>query len=495
MKIFTVDKIRLADEYTIQHEPIASIDLMERASRKVANYLLTNYSKKYKLDLVVGKGNNGGDGLAVARMMLNYGYRCSIFLAMGEEGSDDFLTNLDRLKKLGGYTEIESTHQLISSIENSTNALCIDALFGSGLSRPIKGDLGELIQKLNNTSSEKISIDIPSGLYSDKHTEQGNPVFISDLTLSMQFPKLAFLMPENEEYVPNFEMLDIGIHNDFIEQKESYYSLVTKKRNYSLSSFSHKGDRGRVFIVAGGYGRMGAALMAAKASLKAGAGLVTVHTCKHCIEIVQAYLPEALISIDYNEYELGDLPDLSKQNALVIGPAIGFASKTESLFLNILTNFEGKIIVDADAITMLANNKTLWEDLPVNTILTPHIGEFDRLFGRHENQFDRLVTLREKAVEFQIFIVLKGKYTAICDPEGNIYFNTTGNTGMAKGGSGDVLAGMIGAYLCLYDSIIEAIIAAVFDHGLAADMSVKVLSKGSLLPTDLLENLHRIENN
>lgn len=487
MKILTVDKIREADQFTIENEPISSLNLMERASTQVAQWILKHFPKYYRPIIVAGKGNNGGDGLAIARMLAAFGYQTNVYVAMGTDGSEDFNTNLERLDN--GRVDIIEGYQSLKERAIDKNVLWIDALFGSGLSRPIEGGLAELIDYMNKAEGKKITIDIPSGLFADKPTE-GKSIFQADTTLSFQFPKLAFLIPENETYVGDWTILDIGLSREYIDQTESLFELTKHIKLTKASKFAHKGDRGRCTIIAGGYTRMGAAILAARAVLHSGIGLITVQSCQKTINVVQQSIPEALILKDCNEYSLGDFLEYGNQDVLVVGPALGFAEKTKKLFLEILKNYKGQLVLDADALTYLSENAELLQLLPKGTILTPHIGEFDRLFGKHDNHFDRLKKLQQKAKKHQIIILLKGKYSAIASPEGQIYFNSTGNNSMAKGGSGDVLAGMIGGMFPLTKNPLQTAINAAFLHGLSGDIATDTYDEDYVTPSILIENLH-----
>ncbi len=464
MKILSVSQIQKADEYTIKNEPITSIELMERASKTVAQWILKSYSKKYKICVLAGSGNNGGDGLAVARLLKSYGYKVTVLLVMGDKGSDDFNVNLNRLTtqnipilgKLNAFSQ--------------RPAIFIDAIFGSGLSRDIEGAPAEVIQEVNSLDAHKIAIDMPSGLYADKASTSEN-IFRAEHTLSFQIPKLAFMMPENYQYVGKWHVLDIELHSDYLDNVETDYHLV-QASDFSLpqlSPFAHKGTRGRATIIAGGYGKMGAAIIALKGALHSGIGLLTAQVCGASVNVVQSAIPEVLILQDENEYVLGTFHDYSKQDVVVIGPAIGFAQKTKELFIQLLKTFKGQLIIDADVITMLAEDEELLQFLPEGSILTPHIGEFDRLLGESLNHFDRLFKLKEFCKTYKVVMILKGKNTAVCSAEGEISFNSSGNAGMAKGGSGDLLCGILAGTNSFVKNTFVCAKLAVFLHGSIGD--------------------------
>jgi NAD(P)H-hydrate epimerase len=488
MKILDVQQIREADQYTIRNESISSIDLMERASKQVVNWISGMYSNEHHAIVLTGSGNNGGDGLAIARLLSLEGFKVTTVLILGESGSDDFEENLSRLKSI---KEIEILDRYDFSKSNAER-LFIDAIFGSGLSRPIEGDVAKVIQKVNGADGIKIAVDMPSGVFADKPSP-GDAIFKSDITLTFQVPKLAFMMVENQQYIGKFEILDIGLSKDFIESCTSDYSIFQideqLKSFLKVDSIAHKGDRGRATIIAGGHARMGAAVLAAKGAIHSGIGLLSVQVCSHCIDIIQNQIPEALILEDENEYALGSVLDYESQDALVIGPAIGFANKTVKLLEEILNSYEGQLILDADAITILAQKRELLQILPKGTILTPHHGEFKRLVGNYSNNFEALVQLKSFCRHHHVVVVLKGKNTAVCDENGHVSFNVTGNAGMAKGGSGDLLCGILAGIAPRVGNAYEAARLAVYLHGLAGDLSLVEHGENYMTPSTMISTL------
>lgn len=490
MKILNVNQIREADQYTIKNEPITSIDLMERASREVVNWVSQHFSIEYNVIILAGSGNNGGDGLAIARLLAHHGYKVSVVLVMGESGSEDFEQNLERLKSI---SEVEILEDFDTS--NSTDkTIFIDAIFGSGLSRPIEGEIAAYVDKVNSANGIKIAVDIPSGLFADEPS-LGETIFRADYTLSFQVPKIAFMMAENQQFIGQFEILDIGLSSKFINNCISDYSifkLTNEVRSLlKVESIAHKGIRGRATILAGGHAKMGAAIIAAKGALHSGIGLLTVQSCPHCINIIQIQIPEALILEDENEYVLGSFLNYDNQDVLVFGPAIGFANKTVKLLEEILKSYKGQLILDADAITILAENRELLQLLPEGSILTPHHGEFKRLVGNYSNNFEALVQLKSFCKHHKVVVVLKGKYTAICNENGEVSFNITGNSGMAKGGSGDLLCGIIAGIAPRVKNPFITAKLAVYLHGLAGDLSLKEFGENFMTPSTMIYNLSK----
>ncbi len=494
MKILSTSQIRKADEYTIENQPISSLDLMERASKKVADWILKNYSKRYLIGVLAGSGNNGGDGLAVARILSGYGYRVSVLLVLGDSGSDDFNQNLQRLKEL---SEVKIIENIAEFDLLKGRKIYLDGIFGSGLARDIEKKPAEIILEVNKNEGVKIAIDIPSGVYADKHST-GEAIFQADHTLSFQTPKLAFMMPENYQFVGEWHVLDIGLSPDFLEEVNTDYSFYQPKASSfnAVSPFSHKGNRGRLTVIAGGYGKMGAAVLVLKGALHSGIGLLTAQVCNPSINVVQESVPESLILKDENEYVLGTFHDYSNQDVLVVGPAIGTAKKTKDLLAEILKSYKGQLILDADALNILSENRGLLELLPENSILTPHPGEFGRLTGKTkktENDFERIISLKSFCKRHKVVMILKGKFTAVCNAEGLMSFNSSGNSGMAKGGSGDLLCGVLaGLYPRLKNSF-ETAKLAVFLHGVAGDMCRSEKGENFMSPTNMVEYLSKAE--
>lgn len=488
MKILNVNQIREADQYTIKNEPIESIDLMERASEQVVNWFCKHFSNEHEVIILAGSGNNGGDGLAIARLLSNQNYKVRVVLILGESGSDDFEENLNRLKSL---KEVKISNDFDFSNSKDDNVF-IDAIFGSGLSRPIEGEIANFIQKVNKAKGIKIAVDIPSGIFADEPSP-GENIFKSDFTLSFQVPKLAFMMAENQQYIGQFEILDIELSREFIENCVSDYSIFELthevKSLLKVDSIAHKGNRGRATIIAGGHAKMGAAILASKGALHSGIGLLSIQVCQHCIDIVQNQIPEVLIFKDENEYVLGSFLDYDNQDVLVFGPAIGFANKTIKLFEEILKSYKGQLILDADAITILAENRELLELLPEGAILTPHHGEFKRLVGNYSNNFEALVQLKSFCKHHKVVVILKGKYTAVCNEKGQVSFNTTGNQGMAKGGSGDLLCGILAGIAPRVKNPFETAKLAVYLHGFAGDISLQKYGENYMTPSTMISNL------
>jgi NAD(P)H-hydrate epimerase len=492
MEILSAEQIRAWDEFTMLQEPIASIDLMERAAAACFSWLESNDYLDRAFSVYCGKGNNGGDGLALARMLSFQD--CSVtvhILEFGHLGTDDFQANLARLHA----TPVEI--RFVQGPENfhpiPPGNILIDALFGSGLNRALEGVTAQLADHINQSGNEIIAIDIPSGLFAD-HSSKGNPAIQASHTLSFQCYKQAFLVPENAPYIGQVHILDIGLHPAYLQQVTSELELVDRTMIHSIfrrrKDFAHKGNFGHALLIAGSYGKIGAALLASRACLRSGAGLMTTQVPACGYTILQTALPEAMILTDKEEEINTRFPgELKGYSVVGIGPGIGLDPRTKDLLQDILHRYKKPLVLDADALNMLSTDSSLFALLPPYSILTPHPKEFERMFGASSNDFERLRLACERAKEYQCVIILKGHYTFIAMPGGKGYFNSTGNPGMAKGGSGDVLTGVLTALLSQGYSPGEAAILGVYLHGLAGDLAADALSRESMLASDLTDHL------
>ena len=491
MKILSSKQMHEADAYTIEHEPISSIDLMERAASRFFEYISETYPQPTSFCIFCGKGNNGGDGLAIARMLAKQGKEVIVFIVnYTDSASDDFLTNYERL------LEIQSEHCKIielaefQKITIPQKAIIIDGIFGSGLNRPITGFTAEYISFINTLPNKKIAIDIPSGLFADEPTPSNAIVFCANETVTFQAPKLQFLYAENQPFVGKLTIADIQLKNPFSET-ETPFEFVTRNiiNIRPRNQFAHKGTFGHALLVSGSFGKIGAAELASKACLRTGCGLLTTH-CPSCgYEIMQIAVPEAMVSVDGNEKLISNIPDSSSYSAIGIGPGIGTNTVTVNALRTFLLTNTKPLVLDADALNCIAQNPDLWQFVPQQTIITPHPGEFDRLTHKHTTCYERFETQRAFAKEHSCIVVLKGHYTSIATPDGTVYFNSTGNPGMATAGSGDVLTGMILSLLAQQYSPIEAAKIGVFLHGMAGDCAAEKNGEISLIASDIIENI------
>lgn len=491
-KIFHSQQIRKADAYTIQNEPVTSIDLMERAATACAGWLNNFHDFHEKEILIVcGPGNNGGDGVAIARLLHKLGKKVIAFVpGENEKISDDLAANLKMAYDCG--VDIRENETFSESLLFEKPVL-VDALFGSGLSKPLEGKYKHLVELINQSQCVTVSIDIPSGLYADKPVDfKSDTVVKADFTLSFQFPKLAFLFPENELFVGNWQVLPIGIHEDFIQKEPCKQYLIENEDVKGLlkprARFSHKGTFGHALLIGGSKGKIGAAVLMGKACQRSGAGLVTVHIPGCGYNILQAAVPENMVSVDEDENVCSKFPLLDAFSAVACGPGLGIGQGSAAMLKILIQEVKVPFLLDADALNILSENPTWLAFLPKGTILTPHPGEFARLAGKTNNSFDRLETLKSFAIRHQVNIVLKGNYTVTCTPLGNCYFNPTGNPGMASGGSGDVLTGLIAGLLAQGYNPTEACILGVYLHGRAGDIAAAKNGVETLIAGDIIRN-------
>lgn len=493
MKILSASQIREWDNYTIENEPISSINLMERASRTFVKWFMKNFSNSVeKISIFCGQGNNGGDGLAIGRILQEHFYEVEIFICkIGNSPSQDFSKNLKRLPDFQNVKihEIEKNDGF-PKIEKE--AILIDAIFGSGLNRPVEGYWGELLDYLNEQNQTLISIDIPSGVFADLPTESIS--IHAEFTFTFQAPKLAFLFPENENRVGEWSFDSIGLHDKFLEKVSTVFFYLEKGFVQEIlkdrKKYSHKGTFGHALIIAGSYGKVGAAILATKAALRTGAGLVSIHAPKCAYEILQISAPEAMVNIDEQNLFFSKITDLEKYKSIGIGPGLGTDKITAEAVELFLKKVRIPIVIDADALNLIAGKKKWLEFIPQNSILTPHPKEFERLFGKAKNNFERNKLQRNFSKKYNIYIVLKGAHTCISTPDGECYFNSTGNPGMATGGSGDVLTGILTSLLSQGYNSLETSILGVYLHGLAGDVALnEAISQESLIASDLIENL------
>lgn len=501
MKILSAEQTKQVDAATIAHEPIDSIDLMERAATAFTNEFLQHFTNKTQpVFIFCGPGNNGGDGLAIARMLLEYQYEVHTFTIHAEKKrADDFEINLDRLQQ-----QSYAVHNIEKESEAPTipaHAIVVDGLFGYGLTRKIEGIFADIVQAINASPSTVVAIDIPSGLYADKPQEDDAAVVHADYTFTFQMPKLAFLLPQSESAVGKWKVLDIGLDQNFIEQMEADYFYVTqdmvkplrKKRTFH----SHKGDYGKTIIIAGSYGKMGAAILCVRACLKSGAGLITIHVPECGYEIMQIANPEAMTSLDRHQFIFTALDqegriDLDKYDMVGVGPGIGTADETIEALEALLKEAKDKsicMVLDADALNICGEYRHLLTCIPEGSILTPHPKEFERLTEKAESDFHRLELLKAFTKEHKVYVTLKGAHTATGTPDGKIYFNSTGNPGMATGGTGDALTGVLTALLAQRYASLDAALLGVYLHGLAGNIAAKKLSQEAMTASDLIESL------
>lgn len=466
---------------------------MNRAASVFASWFTGYYPDQLRpVVIMAGTGNNGGDGVAVARLLHNAQFAAKLAVCdFGTRHSADFDLQMTLLPQEVTPVILKNAGEADNFLhELPKNTLFIDALFGSGLNRPLSGDWASLAGLLNAHPGEIVSIDIPSGLFADQ-TTPGDAIIRADRVLSFETPKLAFFFPENEQFTGKWEYASIGLHPDFPETADSPFCYLTsddaRKMEKTRAVFSHKGSHGHALTIAGSYGKTGAAVLASRACLRAGAGLLTVHAPRCGYVVLQTAVPEAMYSPDRRAQFLSDIPDLNHFSAVGIGPGIGQAPETARALEKLLCQCHVPLLLDADALNLLAVNRDWFDLLPQNTIMTPHPKEFERLFGKTSDNFARNELQRAMAQRYRTVIVLKGAYTAVALPDGTCWFNSSGNPAMATAGAGDVLTGIITGLLAQGYTPAEAALLGVWAHGCAGDRAVASTGRKSLIASDLVE--------
>lgn len=483
-------QIKKWDAFTIANEPISSIDLMERAATACCKWLIGKNFGQQHFRIFCGKGNNGGDGLAIARLLIQHNCKTTVYIfEFGNTGTDDFQANLERLYECSTDIHFIQSADFFPVIE--VTDIIIDALFGIGLNKPPGGVAAALISHINQINAVVIAIDMPSGLFADT-SAKGNTIIKATHTLSFQNYKFAFLLPENESYCGEVHILHIGLHKIFEEVEDAVFELtdaVAVKTIYKpRNKFAHKGTFGNAALITGSYGMMGAAVLSARACLRSGVGKLTCYIPKCGYDILQSTVPEAMCIVAGDEYILS-ATGIEKFDAAGIGPGLGTDPSMATLLKEIFQTIKIPMLIDADALNFISQHKELLAVIPPLSILTPHFKEFERLFGSASNDPERLQLALQKSKEFNIYIVLKGHYTFISTPGGKGYFNNTGNPGMATAGSGDVLSGIITALLAQGYTPLQSCLLGTYLHGLAGDIAAEKFSQEAMIAGDIVESL------
>lgn len=492
MKIFTSAQIQELDKYTIDHEPVKSIDLMERAAKALTTAIMQEWTERTPVVVFAGPGNNGGDALAVARMLAAEKFSVSVYLFnIHNKLSENCEINKQRLidGKKARFTEINLNFDPPAL---KAGTLVVDGLFGTGLDKPLMGGFASLVKYINQSPARVVSLDVPSGLMCEDNSYNIRTNIIhADLTLTLQQKKLAMLMPDMQAFLGQVKVLDIRLSPDYIRNTEAPYRILEeaelRPRMRLRDDFAHKGTMGHALIIAGSYGMAGASVLATKACLRAGAGKVTVHTPKRNYNIMQISVPEAVLQMDQEETYFSESVESDEFDSLGIGPGLGHNESSAIALIGQIKRTSCPIVVDADALNILGNHQAWIQQLPQGIILTPHPGEFDRLAGTASNSsYERLMRARELAEHLSGYILLKGHYTALCLPDGHIVFNPTGNSGMATAGSGDVLTGILTGLLARGYKQADACMLGMYLHGLAGDLAVRETGKECLLASDII---------
>lgn len=483
MKIFNVAQIRQADEMTVAKQNISYNDLMERAGNEVFLWLKRQFpDKETVFHVFCGQGNNGGDGLVVARLLHADNYK--VVVDVTEEvgtPTPDFTANLKKINEAG----IQYNQNTVYEYEKG-RLVYIDALFGIGLTRELNDTIKQVINKINNREAIIVSIDVPSGMFMDKKT---NFAVKSDVVLTFQFPKLALYLPDNAPFVKEVAVLDIGLDNGFIKNTVTDYYFTDEFDVYSrykpVAHNAHKGNQGHALIIGGSYGKIGAVCLSAKAALKSGSGLVTAYLPKCGYTVVQSSFPEAMVLADGDEH-ITQISFDFQPKAIGIGMGLGQHKDTQKALYEFLKIVSVPLVIDADALNILSYNKEWLKLLPENTILTPHPKELERLMGSWKDDFDKIEMMKSFSKEYKLVLIAKDAHTMIIHND-TVHINSSGNAALATGGSGDVLTGIITGLLAQSYSTVDAAIFGVYLHGLTADIGIIETSKQAFIASDILK--------
>jgi len=496
MKIFYADQIKAWDRYTIKHEPTASIDLMERAAQAFVKQLLHLYPEQRFL-IFCGSGNNGGDGLAIARLLYHQHVEVEVWLLKDKILSADAQVNYDRLMQTGCSFKTITKDILVTEPEwlriNAQPFVLIDALLGTGLNRKADGIYAEFIHRMNATQKKIVSVDIPSGLFADTPMDEGQVIVRASETITFQLPKRSFFYVDNQSVLGNWFVVDIHLSEAYKNQTVTGIHFTQWKQIQDIYKprfpFAHKGNFGKALLLAGSYGMMGAAVLAAKACLRSGVGLLKVYTPSCGLNILQTTVPEAMVSTDPSETEFSAVPDLSAYQAIGIGPGWSESDQALEFLTSILAVSTVPLVIDAGALNVLSKAPDMFGSIPKGSILTPHKKEFDRLVGRELSQEKQERQAMIWAKQYDVQFILKGRHSAVILSDGTIHYNSTGNAGMAKGGSGDCLTGIVLALLAQGYTSQQAAVMGAFMHGYAGDEAAKEYGQEAMLPSDLIDSI------
>lgn len=490
MKIFTAEQIYEADKFTIEKQQIASEELMERAAVQIFNWMHHRMQgARVKIHLFCGIGNNGGDGIALARHLQEHGYDIEVNVVnYSEKRSKDFLINLDRLKDRKIWPNFINDTSAFPKIDKDD--IIVDAIFGIGLNRPPDAWVIKLIQYLNKSKAFVLSVDIPSGLFMDRVPQNTKGVIYSNYVLSFQAPKLTFFLPQTGIYSNQWEVLDIGLDTGYMTGTETDYELIGKNEVWPWymprEKFSHKGTYGHSLIIGGSYGKIGAVILASKACLHSGSGLVTAYIPGCGYIPLQTALPEAMVITDVADSDISKIDFDIAPTVIGVGIGLGKTGTTGKALTNFLNKNKVPLVVDADGLNILSEHKEVLKDLPARSVLTPHPKELERLMGRWKDDFEKLKKAKAFSKKYDCILVIKGSNTITVYKDKG-YVNITGNPGMATAGSGDVLTGIITGLISQGYTPLKAAIFGVYLHGRAADLAVEKYGYQALIATAIID--------
>jgi NAD(P)H-hydrate epimerase len=487
-KLFTAQQIKEIDNQTIIKQNISSEQLMERAANRLFQEMKPFLPKEKNIYIFCGKGNNGGDGLVLARLLYLNNYSVTCFsVPFSPKASPDYQANLSKLKQIN--FSVEKFHPE-RPVNINRHDIIIDAIFGTGLSRPATGIAREAINFINQSGATVFSIDVPSGLFVDTSNDKNDSIVRSNIVFSFQFPKISFFYPENKKYVQKYKIVDIGLETEVMESMPTNYYVITgqinrflKKRNQT----AHKYQFGKALIIGGSKSMTGAPIMASKAALRTGAGLVANCIPECGYHLSQIYVPE-IITYTCGKNYIDKIRINRNFDAIAVGMGLGTRTKTQKAFKKFIKSQQKPVIIDADALNILSLHPKWLKFIPSNSILTPHTGEFERLAGTWKNDSEKLKKQKDFARKHKVILVLKGAYTGISDGE-NIYFNPVANSALATAGSGDVLTGIITGLLAQNYAPLKAAVTGVYLHSQSAENYVKKYADFSMIATDIIDEL------
>ncbi|GAA4282139.1 NAD(P)H-hydrate dehydratase [Gaetbulibacter aestuarii] len=491
MKLFSREQIYEADQQTIKKQDITSTELMDRAGSQIFNWMhLRLQGAQVPIHVFCGIGNNGGDGLVLTQHLISHGYHVTTYIVnYSHKRSKDFLINYDKVKSMTKtWPVVLEDNEAFPEINQED--IIVDAVFGIGLNRPVPDWVKDLFIHFRKTKAFTLSIDVPSGLFLDQPVKDEDAVVWAGYTLSFASPKLVFFLPETAKYTAQWEVLDIGLDQEYLMSTKTEADLIGKHEVLPLymprDKFSHKGTFGHTLIIGGSYGKIGAVILSSRAALSAGSGLVSAYVPKCGYIPLQSSFPEAMVLTDRDENEITEISFDLKPTVIGMGMGLGTSPNTLDAFEAFLKNNKTPLVIDADAINLLSKNKALLKLLPIHSVLTPHPKELERLIGTWSDDFEKLEKVKSFSKKYHAVVVIKGANTITVFQE-KIYINTTGNPGLATAGSGDVLTGIITGLIAQSYSALAAAIFGVYLHGKAADITIEDYGYQSLTATHVIE--------
>lgn len=493
MKILSAEQLQEADRITIEKQNISGTDLMERAAGLVFKEIHKRLQgADLEIKIFCGIGNNGGDGLVIARMLVEHGYMVKVYVVnYSDKRSEDFLVNYDRFKNTTNKWPVLITREEeFPKIEKGD--FVIDAMFGTGLNRPIEGWVAFLVGHINKSEAFVLAVDMPSGLFADEVPEENAAIINANFTLSFQTPKLVFFLPQTMDLVGDWEIVDIGLDPDYLFNIPAKATLIGKREARALyrnrKKNSHKGNYGHTLVIGGSYGKIGSMVLSATAVLRSGAGLCSVFVPACGYQIIQTALPEAMVETDENQTRVTNITTELTPDVICFGMGAGTSEETKGAFEKLLKETTSPMLIDADGINLLAKNKNLLKFVPENSVLTPHPKELERLIGAWNSDIDKINKVQEFIRKNKLIIVLKGAHT-FCFHKEEFFINNTGNAGMATAGAGDALSGIIAGLISQRYDPVAAAVLGVYLHGTAGDLAAQKLGHEAVIAGEIINNL------